>query len=160
MKAGDLVFFKSTSLIGRIITKLTKSEFSHVAMATDETHIIESNYYIKTREIELTPDRASHIAIYRVNELTPEQAERVVQFARMLIGTPYDFVGILVWFIRLLFKWNIPNLVNDLNRMWCSELVDVAYSSVGIDLVPEQPYGDVTPEDLVKSSKVSLVELK
>jgi hypothetical protein len=163
MQAGDIVFFRSSSFIGDVICWLSKSEYSHVGLAVNDTEIVEADRFILTRKVPLN---ASNVVVMRA-ELTEDQQKQIVSIAESLIGRPYDYLGIFFLFIRCLLnlllpfcKLTIPNPFNDLNKLWCTELVDEVFNQVGIDLVPSRKHGDVTPADLAMSPLLRLVEYK
>lgn len=147
MKPGDVVFYKGTSFISKVICKLTKSPYSHVALAIDDKRIVEADLFIKTRITEL---KYENITIMRA-DLTEEQRRRVVDFARYLVGRSYDYLSVFLWLLRLTFNINSKGLFNNANRLYCTELIDRCYHYAGIDLVPDRETGDVLPIDLYRS---------
>jgi uncharacterized protein YycO len=154
VKAGDLIFYRSTSWIGDIVCYITQSEFSHVALAVDSKHVIEANRFIKTRKVPLE-ETATNIVVMRPTLMTEEQSIAVVKLAETLLGRPYDYKNSLWWGVRLIYKLitqaDLPSLYNDLNSLYCSELIDHVYTETGVDLVIDREVCDVTPENLYKS---------
>ncbi|MNW28274.1 hypothetical protein D3C74_50960 [compost metagenome] len=157
MKAGDVVFFEGKGLIGRLIQKLTGSPYSHVALAVDSESIIEADRFIRTR-ITILPEE-NRVAVMRVSpELSEKETASLVLYAKTMIGRKYDYANIFTWFIRLVFQWNRFKLVDNANRLYCSELIDRAYQdALNIDLCPDRQEGDVTPSQLFTSNMLKLV---
>lgn len=144
METGDIVFFKSNSLISKAISYFTDSPYSHVALAVSSDEIIEADRFIKVRKRKLD---ALDVVEVRAMHLAPIQKAQLVYVAEKQLNKGYDYLSILKWFIRLLFKRDFT-LVDNANRLICSELIDVCYQEIGIDLVPDRTTGDVLPSQL------------
>lgn len=163
MEVADVIFFKRTdNFVSKTISLLTSSEFTHVGLITsapsEGNHgiIIEADRFIRTRQREFTFDPNLH-AIYRVPNLTDKQKEDIVSFAISMEGSRYDYLQILGFIIRLLFKLNIGNLFNRANYLICSELIDKAYYTSGVTRKSLNHLGDVLPRDLLQSYDFRLV---
>lgn len=148
MHTGDIVFFKGESLISKIISKLTKSPYTHVAVVIMNEVILESDRFIETR---LRPLHDDEIYTIMRCELNSAQKEMIIANSINFIGKKYDYLQIAKWFFKLTFNFDGKGLVNNANRVYCSELVDILFKSVGIDLLPDKQDGDVLPSDLLKS---------
>lgn len=155
MKTGDIVFFKGNSFISRIISKLTKSEYTHVAMAINGKDILEADRFIRVR---IRPIKDHEVyTIMRYTDLT--ETERSTLFAGGLsyVGAKYDYLSIVLWFFKLLFRSNRNTLVDNANSVYCSEMIDRLYKYAGIDLVPDRGDGDVLPIHLLNSPLLTQV---
>lgn len=153
MKAGDIVFFQSNSLISRIISRVTSSPYSHVAVAVSETHIIEANRGILSREIELSELLVPGVKVVLKRPTISEvEVAKVVESARSMIGKDYDMMSIFQWLVIILL--NIPRVgfFNTPNKLYCSELIDIAFSNAGVDLIPNRSTGIVLPSELYNST--------
>lgn len=155
LEVGDIIFYKSNSFIGKVITKLTDSEYSHVAMYVGDNQIVEADRFIKSRKTELNVVDKRLIKVMRVNGGLDEQ-RRMLLLASLphVLGKSYDYVRIGYLFIKLLLNMDTKNIVNDLNTFFCSELVDYLYLLIGIDLVPHVESHVVTPHDLEVSPEL------
>lgn len=76
----------------------------------------------------------------------------VVNAARLLLGTPYNYLDIAALFFLLLgvrFSWLLKRAQTS-KRLICSQLVDRAYRLAGLHLFDDdRPDGEVTPGDLL-----------
>lgn len=149
LEPGDILFLPAYDLIGRFLSLLLKSDIVHTAMMVDSNHFIEAEMGVPVRIRPLTYQRY----IAKRAALSLSQREALVQYALTFIEGQfhYNYCGIFQWFLRLRFhNPSIPPCRN-LKRVYCSELVDQIYHSVGIELVPGRLPGDVLPTDLYNS---------
>lgn len=80
--------------------------------------------------------------------------EALVAQALGLVGTPYSWVDDACIGLADLFGWHVPEAVrkrlNRVDRLMCSQLVDVAYRRAGVNLFHDDRIpGDVSPGDLL-----------
>jgi uncharacterized protein YycO len=150
MELGDIVFFKGQSWISKIIQKLTGSPYTHVALAMSSDSILEADRFVNTRVRTIENHEIYCVMRYK-NGLTPEQRKIIFEDGMKTIGTKYDYPQVFMWLIRLLFNYKGQGIVNNANRLYCSELVDRLYKKAGIDLVPDRADGDVLPTHLLNS---------
>lgn len=140
MKSGDVVFVRGNSSISSLIRLFDKGEFSHVAIYVSDKEVLEAQYFTKS---SIVPFHFSDYEIVDLN-LTNEQRKQISEIAPSLTGKQYDYVQILQYIIRKIFKefkWNNPN------NMICSEIVDILLYTVGA--IPEHDYlGNMTPNEL------------
>lgn len=162
MEVADVVFFRHTdNFISKAIALLTSSEFTHVGLITsvdgeNKGTIIEADRFIKTRRREFEFDPSLH-ALYRVPNLTDRQKRDIVSFALTMEGARYDYLQVIGFFIRLVFKLNIGNLFNRSNYLICSELIDKAYYTSGVPRNSVLDIGDVLPNDLLNNYDFRLI---
>lgn len=154
MKADVIFYQNSASLFSKLISKLTKSPYSHVAIVVSNkvkdgtVEIMEANRFIKVRRVTLALNPCVH-HIYRVPGLTPSQRYLISLTVSQQAGKPYDYLQIIGWFIRLVFNIKRDNLFNRANLPICSELIDKAFNEAGITRKPYPLVGDVTPQNLL-----------
>jgi len=150
---GNLVFFKKTnSLISKMIAKVTKSEFTHVAIIvgydkmTGVATIIESDRFSKTKlaRIQLSDEHVVYTTGYQPKEVT----DKIVRYAHQQLGMGYDYLQLIGIFLSLVFKRKRDAYFNSANKMICSELIDLAYYKAGIKRNNYENIGDVTPQEL------------
>lgn len=153
LRRFDLLFVKGKSLVGRVIEEVTRSPYSHVAIAIDDWHVVETDwrYPLKMRHITYRP---SEYDVYRYRE--PFKMYQLVNmefFLRGCLNAPYDLLQSLTNGLHILTGLPIRDAPR---RMNCSETVDKMYKAAGIDLCPEVD-GHVTPGDLSRSDKLCKV---
>lgn len=137
MRAGDVVFVRGNSIISKLIRLFDKGRFSHVAIAVSDTHVIETNWNMKSRIVEF---KYKDFELVRL-PLTEDQRIRVAVEAKMLEGVPYDYIQIL--FLMFSSRLNNPR------HFICSELVYTVLRNVGY--LNDTSLRDSTPNELYKA---------
>jgi hypothetical protein len=141
MRAGDIVFVRGNTLISRLIRFFDKGEFTHVAIAVSDTHVVEAQRF--------TPVRIAPMMTFEDYELvsldlTEEQRDKLIKLAFQATGQLYDYVQAFSYVFRRFLRtgvWNNPNAVI------CSELVAKLLADVGY-LEPSAEIFDYTPNEL------------
>lgn len=155
MISGDILFIRGHSYMSRLICRFQRSNFSHVALAMDEEHIIESTTFAKIQVNKLSHDQYKLMRV----DLTEEQKKLVVEKALNYVGKRYDYWGVIKWLFRLLTRPQ-KYLLRSSKRYYCSGLVDRIFQDAGIDLFPNRKAGDVMPVELESSPLLYEVEEK
>lgn len=159
MMIGSILLVKRSSLISWIIRKLAKSKYSHAAISLTEDNsvVVDADSFRRVmvrKNIFETPE------IIDV-ALTPKQKADLVDYLLKQCGVEYDYFQVLGFAIRILGLSKKTNLWDSQKRFQCIELVDRAYMSIGIDLLPNKLVGDALPSDLdVEMIKRTLNELE
>ena len=147
IQAADVIFYRPTGFIGRVISYFTSSPYSHVALAIDANTIIEANRFIKTRVVPIEYDnKITHI--YRLDNVTQEERDRIVSIALSYEGTDYDYAQIFEMFVRIVFRIK-RTLFNNQQKLTCSEVVDNAFYKAGVKRKDLEFLYDITPEELL-----------
>lgn len=147
MEIGDIVFFKSKTTVGKVVSFFTDSPYSHVALVVGENEIIEADRFIKVRTRVLTDDEIVYVKEIG-KHLSSEQKEELVAASKFYLNRGYDYKMVWNWFLRLAFNVDLK-FVDNANTLLCSELIDRSFMAIDIDLVPEREEGDVTPFHLL-----------
>lgn len=119
MQIGDILFVRGKSPISKVIKLVDKGEFSHVSIAVSETHILEAQYFTKSR---ITPIYFDDYEIIRL-DLTERERIDVLKLAINLVGKWYDYIQILGYVLK--------HRINNPNSLICSELVANLLYSLG-----------------------------
>lgn len=144
MRAGDVVFVKPSGVLSYLVAKIDGGPYSHVAIAVSETHIIEAQYFTKSR---IWPVYAKNTLVLDLG-LSDEQREALVHNAINMTGRWYDYRLIVTYFFRNVFKLNLKALWNSQNNLICSELVAVLLLSVGFVGAGQLQEKNITPREL------------
>lgn len=154
MQKYDLVFYRGNGPVSKLIQKVTKSEFSHVALVLDSFHLVETDwkYPLAIRHISYKFDDC---VVMRYPGLTEEQGKKIERYLEDTINSRYDYALVVSHFFNVLWK---SKLINDPARFDCSEWIDRAFHYAGIDLCPWEEFGSVTPADLSNSPLLNVVE--
>lgn len=156
MEAGDVICVKGNRfLISRLIRWATNSQYTHVGVAMTPGFIYEIDIDKKLAIHEFAEESYD---VFRCKvELTENQKQDIVSQAisRSLSNKGYDFLRILSFALEkvLLTKRSFDSA----NRVICSEIVDILYGDLGIDLVPDRESGHVTPAHLSQSPRLTKV---
>lgn len=108
---GDIIVQTSTSNQSQPIQLITQSAYSHMGLVNEENgyfYVIEAVQTVRSTPIENWIARGvdGKFAVYRVEDLSEKDAERVIAEAEKFIGKSYDF-----------------NFHPSDEQMYCSELV-------------------------------------
>jgi hypothetical protein len=146
MKSGDLIVFSGTDPIGAAITKVTRSQYTHVGLvlivkgtpcilestigpvgvdvlALQEVQgvgITDLRHRVQAIHDAATGERVWHAA--RTTALTYEQECKLMQYALGIHGIEYDMVQALLSAMDSLDAV-IGKGKSDLTKLFCSELV-------------------------------------
>lgn len=134
MRAGDIIFVQGTSLISRLVRLVDKGKFSHVAIAVSETHVIETNWNMKSKIVEFHYEDFELVRL----QLSDNQRDSVPAIALNYEGKWYDYLQVLSYIFQ--------SRLNNPRHLICSELVYNVLSEVGY--VNDELYSDVTPNEL------------
>lgn len=158
MEAGDLIFVKGDCFPSRLIRFFLKSDYTHVTIAMDDTHICEVDIFTKMKVMK---NPYSEFDLYRLKRnLTEKEKEELTNFLieKCKSSKGYDWWRLVSIGIKMYFRWNL--IIHEQDRYICSEIIDKAYQYIGIDLVKERVTGDVTPLHLMDSPQINLVHTK
>ncbi|MCP5106307.1 MAG: hypothetical protein GY950_23175 [bacterium] len=164
VKNGDILMYKGTSLISKIIRKFTHSEYSHAGIAVwwnDRLMVMEA----VGKGVVVTP-LSRNIRHYKGNvewfafegEIEDNTRRDIVTTAQKELGKNYDTWKIFWFGVKIFFKFNMnvpenPDKSIPASRFFCSQFVAWIYYSKGIDLVIEKANKYTSPDDIVKSEK-------
>lgn len=136
MKTGDMLLWQSNGMIGNTIQWYTKSPYSHASLIirlaeyeglerrrfTTESlrHGVVLN--LLSRRLE---HQQGHCWYFPLKDAWNDKRQLIGERALSYVGVPYDFKGV--------FRFLFGSVSADINALYCSELVAVAY---GIDAAP------------------------
>lgn len=132
MKKGDIVFLQGKGFISRIVRFFDGGgKFSHVAIAVSDTRVIEAD--IGTR-VSVRPFERNNYNIIEVVDLglSINKRREVVNSAMKMIGVKYDYVQLIWYGLKRLFKVKGKNRLNNPKYVICSELVFIALDEIGV----------------------------
>lgn len=156
IKSGDIILVKGQSISAAFIRWFTKSEYTHVGIAIDENLIFEVDMF---KKLGLYPNTHKEFDVYRYSKgLNRKQLKRMKKYAIAKAKTHigYDWLKILHFAIKRFFP-SFPEFLEMHQHEICSEIVDLVYHAVGVDLVPENRKGFISPADIVNSKVLKKV---
>lgn len=156
MEIGDILLFYPESRFTRIISFLTNSDYSHVGIYFGEIDGVSVMYDINGMVLKPTAIKNVNrkYDVYRVKGgLSKENKEKIREFLLDKSGiVHYDYIQLVGFLNRILF--GIDNIFNNPDMYVCSELIDLVYQYIGVDLVDKYKSGNVSPADLENSDKI------
>ena len=138
LRDGDLALRQGTGLDSEAVLRLDSAggQYSHIGIVVNDNgkwkvvHAVpgESRDGIDMVKIEpidtfFLSTRAAHGAVMRLRGCSAVAAREAAQSAARLVGVPFDYN----------YNWQ------DTTRLYCTQLIAVAYSSAGIDLLSGVP---------------------
>lgn len=148
MKPGDILLVKfKFDIVGWLIRRATKSQWNHVALAINDSFIIEGKGrgIIKTSSLKYIWNPLYKTKAIRVKGLKKPQIKKVVNYAKSQVGKSNYFKW-LICIILLVFKYKKP-----LPRTTCSGLIAEAFNIIGFKFRGDkQPY-EISPADIANA---------
>lgn len=144
MQAGDVVFVRPSGWLSNLVAKVDGGPFSHVAMAVSDTHIVEAQYFTKSR---ITPAYAHDVMVLDLR-LNQQQRYEIQQNAISMTGRWYDYKLIVHYFVTNAMRWNMKAIWNSQNNLICSELVAGLLLSVDYEGAEGLRDKNITPREL------------
>jgi len=147
---GDILIQKvEPNIVSQLIGFFTRSCYCHAALCISDKEIIEATF----EGVKISPiSNYKNYELYRVKEITDAQIQGAIDFCKKEIGDQYDYLAVVYLGFQFLTgtKYN-TNSFDAKDRWWCSELVDAAFESVGINLCPKCNSDNVSPDELASS---------
>lgn len=152
MKQGDILLFRDSGLLSKIIGRISGGKYSHVALNaftdayTNEIGLIESTW----KGIEITTLKKKdykYVDVFRNINMTDELGYKIVTDAVKHVNKKYDYS---LLFTIMLNKWFGIMPIDGKEKFICSEFVDMIYKKNGIDIIPTIKNDNVTPNELAE----------
>jgi hypothetical protein len=160
IQPGDVILFRGKSFLSRGIMAITKSKYSHAALAVSGTEVIEATGSgVEKNALQPLLDACDAYCVRRIPGLTVEQVELIKTKAYSLICYKYDTIQLVslgAYFAarKLGLTWSA--LVADMpGRMICSELVAACMLCLPIKFAKRAKL--VTPQTLAETDQLSTV---
>jgi uncharacterized protein YycO len=152
-QVGDYGVIKSNGLFAKLIRIGTTSRWNHAFIYIGNYQGVDSIVEANPRGVAISPvSKYPTIAWNRHEELSLEQREGIVFYARRAVGKPYNFGIILVLALRALglkaFPKTVTHWLAKHQGYICSELVAECYLKVGYPISFDPDY--TNPGDLAE----------
>jgi len=147
VQRGDIIFVCGTGLISEAIEDITRSVYSHVALAVSADTFIEAQGW---ERVEVVPSSkyAGHADVYRTS-LSADALDMIVAKAETHIGERYDYFLVALELVREGMGISLPYDEAQHHDLICSMLIADAFRPE-YDPCPGIEYP--TPGDEAKSS--------
>lgn len=167
LKTGDIVFCSGGYLFSKIIQRLTKSTWSHVAVIYKDEELgrvllLEAEPFVGIRLIPLSNYLKNYkgkkrpykgkIIITKLNiAVEKEHLNKGISFGLDELTRPYDNWEIIRIMLRILFKVG----KRERNRNYiCSELVRDIYAKAGVIMKMKDTY--ISPDNIWQDQRVDM----
>ena len=101
---GDILLYRKRTIIGKIISWWTKSEYCHAAMIGMDYSVLEMDYLFGSRISNISEHFIEPIDIFRYNDDTMPIAETAAMEMRYIVDKrKYGFDKVFLAAIRLCF---------------------------------------------------------
>lgn len=131
MRRGDVVFVQGKGIISRIIRYFDEGKFSHCAIVASHDKAIEADYNTRVALRRFQKSKYNIIEVIDLG-LTWDQRSSVYKSAMGHIGKRYDYVQLLWYMIRKVFRVKGHNRLNNPKHLICSELVFLVLDEMGV----------------------------
>lgn len=144
----DLLFVYGTSMVGRVISELTDSPFSHVSIYLNESTVVETDWSRPFGPYPMTYQPSDFEVFRFIGTLTHEQQIKMMEFLVLHMGTPYDFIQSITEGVQ---EFVPPSpLFDSPKRFNCSEAAAKLYRAGGIELPTALTPGELSQIPLFK----------
>lgn len=140
IECGDSIFVRGNGPFSRTVRKVTKSPYSHVAVALTDGILIEA----KARGVRVAHFDEVIKDDFDIGKLQKDiDMQEFILTALKFAGYRYDYSS-LFWFpIDGIFRGE--NKFSSPHEVICSELAVRVYRAYGFDVFSDIFYGDITP---------------
>ncbi|WP_369765210.1 YiiX/YebB-like N1pC/P60 family cysteine hydrolase [Flavobacterium sp. WC2429] len=153
IQEGDIILYRSSLDISKLVRKITKSQYSHAILYVGVGSIIDSDGYgVQSNNIQrLLIEKPDDIIILRLKDKSLyNKLELVEMFARRNIGMQYSTSEAKIAALNKEVEAKEPN------RQFCTRFIAQAYESAGINLVENANY--CVPEEILESPLLFTIE--
>ena len=165
MRDGDILLFKGSSFLSRVIQWKTKSAYSHAGLViwwNGRLMVLEAvGKGVRATPISYNLKKyAGGIDYYRsVDYIPTDNRKQMVDFAQLQLGKEYDLKRQLEFFFKLLRgeRLKVKESDKEQSTYFCSEYVSEVYEVADIDLVEERSSQFTSPDKLADSDKLEFV---
>lgn len=158
VKCGDIIFVRYKGFIANAIRYFDKGRFTHVAIAVDSVHVLQSQYGMDVKIISFKSLVANSIEYEIISpKLNNEERQRIAEEGSKLIGKKYDIEQIIGYVLKDVFHLK-NNILNNPNNLICSELVYAVLDKSGVLKDLGIKNGDIRGIDLTPNQLYDLVK--
>ena len=150
MRSGDILLFRGSGLMSKIIQWGTSSIYSHTGICANAEMdlLIEAQGCVRAADIRTMTD----YDIFRVKHGHRYDLNKVISFLVSKLNSRYDYKGVIFLGIMKLFR--LKKMANKWQKdrdYFCSELVYEAFKAGGLQIVNKESAGVISPADLSRS---------
>ena len=157
---GDVLLFRPTTWLGRLVAWATGSEYCHAAMflgGTSGKTVAEMREFTGGRIVPIAIYATEAIDVFRADDADFEIRLDAILTMYRILGSPYSFWhGIAAWLLRRLPEF-VRSKECDHHGYHCSQAISKAYRVAMFDLRPDLSDWATTPGDLAASQRLRLI---
>jgi len=163
MQEADIVLAKPPTLrlspVALLYRLLLRAQYVHSMLYVGDGKMVHttSSEGVVMAHLPKSVPREDRYTILRAPHLTAEQRELITTEALNMVGTRLDHAGLITNIPARMLGLRRPFMKLEKTRLWCSKLIQQAYSANGVELVPSDKVENVTSEDLRDSTVLEQV---
>lgn len=150
LQTGDILLHRGQRWISKIIRWITGSPYTHVAIVYDSNRVLEIDI---NKELSFYPiDPRLRYEVYRHREGLSKKKKKMMREKMMERKNEihgYDWLKLFSLGLSKVLKK--PFFLDMHNYVICSEIVDIIYRDIGLNLVPSAMIGHISPDDIARS---------
>jgi hypothetical protein len=150
---GDVLLFRPSGWIGKIVAFCTKSKYCHAAMYIGEGNVAEMREFRGGRILPLSEYAGESIDVFRADAPVVVKIDAVLTM-QALLSERYSFWHCVEAFLLRRLPKFVRKKECDHHGYHCSQAVSKAYRSAGLDLCPGVADWATTPGDLAVSKRL------
>jgi hypothetical protein len=158
LQTGDIILFYPTGFISSTIAELTDSKYSHTGIYYGKLHGKHLFYDIDWTDSKFilyeNVDRDFDVYRYK-DELNRTQKANIQASMVKRLNKSYDYTQLFSSGFHIIF--GLEAITNNPNKYLCSELIDLLYYDINIDLNVHVKKGNTIPEDLAETIKTKYI---
>lgn len=154
-----IVVYNPKSILHKIISKVTGYRAGHVALYVGDGKIYEAGSTGIVRRKWKNYNKKALVFLCRYQAMNEAIEMAIRTYCFKAEGNNYAFAQLLMMFLKYTFRLShVPDVSK--KAMICSEFVSAAYASAGIRLCDKCHDHEVSPADILNSTKIWRIECK
>ncbi len=168
LQTGDIVLIDGNTRISIAIKYLTQSTWSHACLfvgntgdSVDDESLIEADLKNGVHLVSLNKYKHSNLRICRPKNLSDDDTEKLVEFAKSKLGHQYDMRNVFDLIRYLIQKPAVPNryrraMLNlgsgEPTKAICSTLIAESFQSIDYPILPRRNVQQQDSEESMRGS--------
>jgi len=145
LRPGDVLLVEGKQRISTAIKYLTQSNWSHSALCIEEGKLIEADLEKGVILAPLEKYRGYHTRVCRPHEVTEQETQEVITFAKNMLGHTYDLKNIFDLLRYLIPTPPVPSSLRrkvlafgsgDPTKAICSSMIALAFQTIKYPIIP------------------------
>lgn len=145
LRPGDVLLVEGKQRISTAIKYLTQSNWSHSALCVESGKLIEADLEKGVILVPLEKYSGYHTRVCRPHEVTEEETQKVIKFAKNMLGHTYDLKNIFDLLRYLIPAPPVPSSLRrkvlafgsgDPTKAICSSMIALSFQTIKYPIIP------------------------